>query len=100
MNGSQDGGVDEDWFNDWEYTLDDNYIYLVSIKEGINATKYTIPSKAKIDGSEYTTKINNGGILANSPVEELKLYFKFSKSFELYFKYLLTIVKYGFIIFE
>ena len=73
MNGSQDGVVDEDWFNDWEYTLDDNYIYLVSIKEGINATKYTIPSKAKIDGSEYTTKINNGGILANSPVEELKL---------------------------
>ena len=26
MNGSQNGVVDEDWFNDWEYTLDDNYI--------------------------------------------------------------------------
>ena len=65
--------TNEDWYNDWNYSIEDNYIYLNSIKTTVNKTSYTIPSKATIDGIEYTTAINNGSILAGSPIEELKM---------------------------
>ncbi len=61
------------WYDDFEYTLEDNYINLTKIKETVTDTEYTLPAKATIDGVEYTTRLYVTRIFADSPITKLKI---------------------------
>ncbi len=63
--------IDEGWYTDWEYEIEDSYINLK--KYNGEETNYVLPAKATISGVEYTTKLVGEELFASSTITDLKI---------------------------